>query len=199
MEHCLLIILWTALFRCSFLCRARKEVSKQSSINEFTSTSSLSANWCEAMNEEVKELEEHHVFEEIDKELHMKILKSKWVHTIKRKSDGTIDRFKGRFVACGYAQKQGIDFQDTFAPVIPFPLVRLLLTNAAVKGMHVRQLDIKTAFLNGEIGAEVYNEPPKGYSNKNKVWKLVKSLYGLKQAPLCWHKKLCDVLKKLEL
>jgi hypothetical protein len=105
---------------------------------------------------------------------------------------GTIDKYKDRLVAKGYTQKDGEDFFDTYSPVARITTIRVLLSLAASYGLIVHQMDVKTAFLNGELDEEIYMDQPDGFvvkGEEQKVCELLKSLYGLKQAPKQWHEK----------
>jgi hypothetical protein len=118
---------------------------------------------------------------------------------IKRKQDGTIDKYKVRLVILGNMQVEGVDYKETFAPVMKYQSLRTLMAIANEENMHVHQMDVKTAFLNGDLDEDVYMEQPEGLEredNPNKVWKLRKALYGLKQAPRAWNKRLNEFLER---
>lgn len=114
--------------------------------------------------------------------------------------DGQVVRNKTRLVCKGYSQKEGIDYGETFALVAKIEVVRLFLAYAAYKNYKVYQMDVKCAFLNGELEEEVYIEQPNGFSltnDKNMVVRLRKALYGLKQAPRAWYERLDKYLLKI--
>ena len=120
---------------------------------------------------------------------------SRWVFKIKRKADGSIDKYKGRIVAKGYAQREGIDYTETFAPTARFGALRTVLALAAMEDWELESVDISTAFLNGDIDAEVYMQKPEGvefpgFEGSEWVLQLLKGLYGIKQGPRIWSKKL---------
>ena len=121
----------------------------------------------------------------------------KWVFRIKYNTNNSIQRFKAKLVAQGFTQKEGIDYFDTYGPVVRISSIRTLLALASVYKLEVHQMGVKTACLNGNLNEEVYMKQPKGFimpGNENKVCKLVKSLYGLKQAPKQWHGKFDSVV-----
>ena len=118
---------------------------------------------------------------------------SKWVFKIKFDKDSEIDRFKGRLVAQGFSQIPGLDFTETFAPVARFATIRTLLAYAVNRNMHVHQMDVTTAFLNGKLTETIYMKQPEGFVKKgdeDKVCLLKRSLYGLKQSSRCWFQEL---------
>ena len=112
-------------------------------------------------------------------------------------TEGTVVRNKARLVAKGYSQEEGIDYDETFAPVARLEAIRMFLAFASFKGFKVYQMDVKSAFLNGEIDTEVYVDQPPGFevhNQEHKVYKLKKALYGLKQAPRAWYDTLSEFL-----
>ena len=136
----------------------------------------------------------------VDKPHGVKVIGLKWIFKIKRNADGSINKFKARLVAKGYVQEHGIDFEEVFAPVARIESIRLLISLASAKGWELHHLDVKTAFLHGELNEEVYVTQPEGFEKKgeeHKVFKLSKALYGLRQAPRAWNTKLDRVLKSL--
>jgi hypothetical protein len=152
--------------------------------------------WLAAIYEELEALKAKGVYEEID-ELppNRKAVESKWVLHIKRDRDGLISRFKARLVAKGFTQIPGQDFNYTFAPVARWESIRSLLALAAERGMALRQIDVKTAFLNGPLDEEIYMRKPSivgsGY------WRLRRGLYGLKQAGRQWYLELNSKLEAI--
>ncbi|WVZ81125.1 hypothetical protein U9M48_028541 [Paspalum notatum var. saurae] len=124
---------------------------------------------------------------------------TKWVFKNKQGEDGMVVRNKARLVAQGFCQNEGIDYEETFAPVACLEAIRILLAFAASKGFKLQQMDVKSAFLNGFIKEEVYVRQPPGFENArfpDRVYKLRKALYGLKQAPRAWYSRLKSFLLK---
>jgi hypothetical protein len=129
-----------------------------------------------------------------------KTLKPKWVFALKHDAQGRITKHKARLVVRGFAQVPGLDYKETFSPVLRFSSLRILLALAAHHGWHVHQLDTNSAFLNGDLEEEIYMEQPEGYTAPGKedwICRLLKALYGLKQGGCQWYKKICAVLTSL--
>ena len=149
--------------------------------------------WENAMNEELSALAKNKTWELVPRPKDRKVIGCKWVYKVKRTPDGTPERYKARLCAKGFSQREGIDYNETFAPVVRYDSVRALLALAAQQNYEISQFDVKTAFLYGELDEEIYMAQPDGFEG-DKVCKLTKSLYGLKQAPRCWNKKFNDFL-----
>ena len=148
--------------------------------------------WKEAIKSEVDSILQNHTWELVDLPPGCKPLGSKWVFKRKMKPDGSIEKYKARLVIKGYRQREGLDYFDTYSPVTRINSIRMILAIAALRNLEVHQMDVKTAFLNGELDEEIYMDQPEGFvvpGQEKKVCKLVKSLYGLKQAPKQWHEK----------
>jgi hypothetical protein len=152
------------------------------------------------MESEIQSINKNKTWELVNLLAGRKPIGLKWVFKLKKNAEGEAVKHKSRLVAKGYVQKQGIDFEEVLAPVARLDTVRLILALAANRGWEVHHLDVKTAFLNGELAENVYVSQPEGFVKKGKeqmVLKLSKALYGLKQAPKAWNVKLDSSLKKL--
>ncbi|CAI7862204.1 unnamed protein product [Closterium sp. NIES-53] len=147
----------------------------------------------EAMDKELKALQERNTWKvvPIGVARNKTILTGKWVFRVKTKADGTIDKFKARWVVRGFDQEHGRDFTETFAPVSRHTSLRILLAIAAMKKKNLRQIDVANAFLYAPVDAEIFVELPHGsHGEPNQVCQLPKSLYGIKQAPRLWQQYL---------
>ncbi|KAM1469282.1 hypothetical protein ACFXTO_040485 [Malus domestica] len=156
--------------------------------------------WRRAMQEEFNALIQTGTWSLVPASPTQNLVGAKWVFRIKRKPDGTIDRYKARLVAKGFHQQHGIDYTETFSPVAKPVTIRLLLTLAAKFDWFLNQLDVSNAFLHGNLTESVFMIQPPGFEDPTKlnhVCHLHKSLYGLKQAPRTWYDKLTTALKSL--
>lgn len=163
------------------------------SVSEALSSSSLR----KAMESEFQALMKNGTWILVPRSGSQKLVDSKWVFKIKYNSDGSILKHKARLVAKGFQQTPGVDFGETFSPVIKATTVRIILTLAVTYGWQVRQMDVNNAFLNGHLQEVVFMRQPEGFEDKTKplhVCKLVKALYGLKQAPRAWFDRLRNTL-----
>ncbi|KAK1441129.1 hypothetical protein QVD17_06967 [Tagetes erecta] len=153
-------------------------------------------NWVNAMNKEMEALNRNNTWDLVDLPPGRKPIGCKWVFKIKHDPSGEISRYKARLVAKGYSQKEGIDFDETFSPVVKMVTVRTVFSLAVQNSWPLYQLDVDNAFLYGHLNEEVYMKPPEGYysHNETRVCKLKRSLYGLKQASRMWNEKLVGVL-----
>ena len=142
--------------------------------------------WFAAMKEELEALRKNKTWELTTLPRGKKAVSCKWVYTVKQSPEGKIERYKARLVARGYSQTYGIDYDETFAPVAKMNTVRVLISCATNFGWPLHQLDVKNAFLHGDLQEEVYMKIPPGLASaetEGKVCRLKKSLYGLKQSP----------------
>ncbi|KAK1648882.1 hypothetical protein QYE76_066687 [Lolium multiflorum] len=158
------------------------------------------SNWKGAMDEEFGALMKNKTWRLVPPRSGHNVIDCRWIYKIKRKADGTIDRYKARLVAKGFKQRYGIDYEDTFSPVVKIATVRLVLALSVSRGWSLRQLDVKNAFLHGVLEEEVYMRQPPGYEDSahpNYICKLDKALYGLKQAPRAWYSRLSSKLLAL--
>ena len=129
-----------------------------------------------------------------------KVVGSRWIYTMKHAADGSVEKYKACFVAKGFSQKAGIDYEETFAPVARYSSIRTIISLATEIGWRVHQMDVKTTFLNGVIEEEVYIEQPKGFDVENRethVCRPHQVLYGLKQAPRAWYSRIDSYLREM--
>lgn len=153
--------------------------------------------WRKAMTEEFNALLKNQTWSLVPPSPSQNTVGCKWVFRIKRKSDGSIERYKARLVAKGFHQQPGLDYDETFSPVVKPATIRTVLSLAVSKGWPLRQLDVKNAFLHGLLQEEVYMSQPPGFIDPHRpsyVCKLHKALYGLKQAPRAWFHRFSSYL-----
>ncbi|CAL1397307.1 unnamed protein product [Linum trigynum] len=153
--------------------------------------------WIEAMQDEMDSLYENNTFELVKLSKGKRALKNKWVFKIKHDEHNRQPLFKARLVVKGFSQRKCIDFDEIFSPVVKMTSIRTVLGIAASLNLEVEQMDVKTAFLHGDLEEEIYMEQPEGFKKEKKedyVCRLRKSLYGLKQAPRQWYKKFESVM-----
>lgn len=160
---------------------------------------SVNANeWVKAMDEEMHSLRENVTFTLTNLPDGKEVVGGKWVYAIKKNSDGS-DKYKARYVAKGYSQEKGVNYDETFSPTASMTSIRVLMQKAVQENLIVHQMDVKTAYLHAPIECEIYIEQPEGYKvksqgNEKLVCKLEKSLYGLKQSGRNWNRMLHEYL-----
>ncbi|GKF23929.1 putative ribonuclease H-like domain-containing protein, partial [Tanacetum coccineum] len=155
------------------------------------------ASWVEAMQEELLQFKLQKVWVLIDLPYEKKVIGTKWVFSNKRDERSIVVKNRARLIAQGFRQEEGIDYDEVFAPVAKIEAIRLFLSFASYMGFTVYQMDVKSAFLYGTIGEEVYVQQPPGFvdpAHPTKVYKVIKALYGLHQAPRAWYETLYSFL-----
>ncbi|KAM1256948.1 hypothetical protein EV1_030743 [Malus domestica] len=176
---------------------ANAAIIEESTEPETFEEASQSSEWMKAMKEEIDALQQNQTWDLVPKPRDVKSISCKWVYKIKRRPDGSIERYKARLVARGFSQQYGLDYDETFSPVAKLTTVRVLLALAANKDWNMWQMDVKNAFLHGELDREIYMMQPMGFKSEahpEYVCKLRKALYGLKQAPRAWYGKIAEFL-----
>lgn len=152
--------------------------------------------WKTAMEDELSSIYKNDTWEVVPLPQNRKAISTKWVFRVKTNADGSIAKLKARLVARGFQQKEGQDYTETFAPVVKWNTLRSVVALAGHNGWPIFHLDVKTAFLNGDITEDIYVSQPPGFSSSSSsfVCKLKKALYGLKQAPRAWYMKMDNYL-----
>jgi len=153
--------------------------------------------WVTAMHDELHQFTRNDVWTLVPHPAEQNIIGTKWIFKNKTDEHGIVIRNKARLVAQGYTQIEGVDFDETFAPVSRLESIRILLSISCHLGFKLYQMDVKSAFLNGVLQEEVYVEQPKGFQDPHyphHVYKLKKALYGFKQAPRAWYERLTTYL-----
>jgi histone deacetylase 1/2 len=159
-------------------------------------------NWRHAMEEEYRALLANQTWDLVPRPSGCNVVTDKWIWTIKRRADGTLERYKARWVLRGFTQRPGVDYDVTFSLVVKPATVQTILSLALSRSWPVHQLDVKNAFLHGTLTEAVYCSQPTGFvdsSCPDMVCQLNKSLYGLKQAPRAWYSRFATFLLTLGL
>jgi hypothetical protein len=156
--------------------------------------------WADALTKEYQSIINNYVWEIVPRPKSKDVVSSKWLFKIKHVVDGSLEKYKARFVARGFSQKEGIDYEETFFHVALYTSIRTIIALAAKMKWKLHQMDVKTTFLNGVIEEEVYIEQPQGFEVKDRkthVYKLKKPLYRLNQDPRAWYGRIDSLLKSL--
>jgi hypothetical protein len=144
--------------------------------------------WKQAMIDQMKSLKANKTWKEMPCPPGVKIVKCKWVFKRKIGANGKVIKYKARLVACGYSQTEGVDFNETYAPVGKYKSIRIILAIVAQLGYVMEQMDVDSAFLNATVKEEIYMQQPPGFEKQgNIICLLIKALYGIKQAPAEWN------------
>ena len=155
--------------------------------------------WSDALSDEFNSLKENQTWDLVDLPAGKNIVGSRWVLKHKRGAEGEITRCKARLVAQGYSQKPGVDYNEVFSPVAKYSSIHTVLAIANQLDLDLHQMDVKTAFLNGDLEEEIFVRQPEGFIDKehpSRVCRLRKILYGLKQSARCWNKTIDEYLKQ---
>jgi hypothetical protein len=156
--------------------------------------------WEEAMKKEIEALKENDTYKLVELPHGAEIIGGKWVYTLKETADGH-KVHKARFVARGFSQTEGVDYDEVYSPTAKMTSLRMIMQLAAQYNMKIEQMDVKSAYLNAPVEHEIYVQQPKGFQvndGKNMVWKLKKSLYGLKQSGRNWNQLIDQTLRDMK-
>ena len=155
-------------------------------------------NWVEAIHSEMGSLMRNETWTLVPRPANKNIVGCRWVFKLKHNPDGSIERYKARLVAQGFSQVHGVDYNEVFSPVVKFASIRTLLAFGNDNNYEIHHMDVKTAYLNGELDHEIFMEQPEGFvdtQNPTYVCKLQKSIYGLKQSARCWNSAIDNFLR----
>lgn len=189
----------TALSACMEIGHIFVSVSEPSSY-KMALKSNENVQWCEAMDDEYNSLMENRTWDLVDLPRGRNVIDNKWVYKVKETPSGEIERYKARLVVRGFTQEHGVDYDETFSPVVRHTSVRTIMAMAVMEDLKMRHFDVKTAFLYGELNEVIYMKQPIGYEDgTSKVCLLRKSLYGLKQASRSWNEKFTNFLRSYNL
>ena len=153
--------------------------------------------WRNAMGDEYESCKETNTFTLVPRTEDMHVLGNRWVHRVKLNADVSFKKLRSRLVAKGNEQEEGVDYLETYSPVVRMASVRTILHMATVLNWEIRQMDVKNAFLHGDLQEEVFMKQPAGFvdsEHPHYVWRLNKAIYGLKQAPRAWFDKFSSFL-----
>jgi hypothetical protein len=156
--------------------------------------------WKEAMMEEYASIMKNDVWELVPKREGKKVVGYKWIYKFKHETDGSVDKYKASFMAMGFSQPEGVDYEETFSPVAKYSSIRIVISLAVEMGWCIHQMDVKIAFLNGVVEEEVYIEKPLGFEFGDRdmhVWRLRRALYGLKKEPQAWFLMIDNYLREM--
>jgi hypothetical protein len=160
----------------------------------------LDPTWAAAMRDEFQALQSNQTWQLVPRPPNANVVSGKWVFRHKFHSDGTLSRYKARWVCRGFSQQHGVDYDETFSPVVKPSTIRTILSIAVSSSWPIHQLDVKNAFLHGSLNEVVYSQQPSGFEDPsfpNHVCLLQKSLYGLKQAPRAWFQRFSTFIQTL--
>lgn len=175
------------------------EVTIPETVNEALS-SEYAGEWWSAMQAEYNSLVANDTWELVEIPSNHKVVSNKWVFALKKDNDGNIERFKARLVAKGCSQKYGVNYTETFSPVVRSETIRMVFALAVEYGLYLHQMDVSSAYINSDLKDEVYMKQPEQFVSEeypNRVLKLKKALYGLKQSGREWNFKLDSILKDI--
>lgn len=182
-----------------YVCAAGPVIQEEPKTFKEAMASSQRNQWKQAMAEELDSINSNETWDLVDLPAGRRAVGCKWVYKLKRDQNGEVTRYKARLVAQGFSQRYGTDYDEVFAPVVRQTTFRTLMSVAAKRRMVVKQYDVKTAFLHGNLEEEIFMKQPPGFAvagMENKVCRLKKSLYGLKQAARSWNQRLNEVLEQ---
>ncbi|KAJ8709817.1 hypothetical protein PYW08_000038 [Mythimna loreyi] len=181
------------------VCVINEDMGEESLTYDDVMNSSEREEWCKAMEDELQSFHENEAWELVEKPSGVRVVNCKWVYKKKLNSDNSV-RFRARLVAKGFTQLEGIDYKETFSPVLKYSTLKLLFAISVNLDLSIRHFDVTTAFLNGHLDEVVYMQLPPNLKNENsmyKVLKLKKAIYGLKQSARAWYKKAENSLLEL--
>lgn len=153
--------------------------------------------WVDAMVEEYDSIVRNSAWEIVPRLEGKSVVGSRWIYKVKQAADRSVEKYKARFVARGFSQIEGIDYEETFALAARYSSIQTFLALSAQMGLHIHHMDVKTTFINGVIDEEVYIEQPEGFeifSSESHVCRLKRALYGLKQEPRAWYTQIDSYL-----